>query len=342
MPDPDVVRRARRMLPFAVASLLPFLLLPLPGGSLQVTEGVVGVAAGVALLLVCVFVPWPGMADWWMVLPTLGYLGIVGLLRSGGGGSSAVVGPLVLIPVIWLALHGTRRTLAVAIVGTLLVYWVPLIIEGTNGGYPASGWRIGVLFAGLGALLGFTVQSLHDLERRQARLLGSLAHTDPLTGLPNRRAWDAAVASAQALAGRQNHPLTVALIDIDAFKAVNDRGGHQAGDAYLVRAARSWLGQLRLGDTLARLGGDEFAVLLPGCALDVAHGVLERLQAADPAIRCSIGLAQWDGSEALELLLGRADGALYAAKEAGGTAIRRADPVVAVTAPAAAPVVTLA
>jgi diguanylate cyclase (GGDEF)-like protein len=228
--------------------------------------------------------------------------------------------------VIWLALHGTRRTLTVAIGATLLVYWMPMILNGEAGGYPDSGWRIGVLFAGLGALLGFTVQNLHDLERRQARLLGSLAHTDPLTGLPNRRAWDATVAAALMLAERHDDPLSVAIIDLDAFKAVNDTGGHQAGDAHLVRATRSWLGQLRLGDTLARLGGDEFAVLLPGCSTDVAHGVLTRMQAADTEVQCSIGLAQWERGESLEQLLRRTDVALYAAKEAGGSIVRRAEP----------------
>jgi diguanylate cyclase (GGDEF)-like protein len=152
----------------------------------------------------------------------------------------------------------------------------------------------------------------------KARRLAQLAHTDALTGLPNRRALEQALARELARAKRLPQPLCLAMIDLDHFKAVNDTHGHQTGDRLLREATAAWDRQLRAEDVLARNDGDEFTVLLANCPLEAASELIERLRAATPEGQtCSAGVVGWDGSEAPEALIARADRALYAAKHAG-------------------------
>ncbi|MDQ2630672.1 MAG: sensor domain-containing diguanylate cyclase [Actinomycetota bacterium] len=157
----------------------------------------------------------------------------------------------------------------------------------------------------------------------ELRETAALAETDPLTGLPNRRAWDEVLESA---VGSGIRKLCVALLDIDHFKECNDTAGHQAGDKLLQDAAASWREALRSGDIIARCGGDEFAVLMPECDLDKASGISKRLCGALPdGHTVSIGVAQWDGQEEAERLLARADEALYEAKQSGRGCVSVAD-----------------
>jgi diguanylate cyclase (GGDEF)-like protein len=145
--------------------------------------------------------------------------------------------------------------------------------------------------------------------------LREMAETDALTGLPNRRGWDRLLDTALAAGHASVH---VALLDIDRFKDFNDRNGHQGGDRLLVEAGREWREQLRPGDTLARYGGEEFAAVLVDCDDDAALAVAQRLRCATPGGQTtSIGLARWDGVEGAEPLVGRADTALYRAKQDG-------------------------
>ena len=103
------------------------------------------------------------------------------------------------------------------------------------------------------------------LERSDllARLEES-ARTDDLTGLLNRRAWEEELPREMARARRQQHPLCVAMLDLDFFKNYNDERGHQAGDRLLKQSAAAWVAELRASDTLARYGGEEFTVVLAG------------------------------------------------------------------------------
>jgi diguanylate cyclase (GGDEF)-like protein len=149
----------------------------------------------------------------------------------------------------------------------------------------------------------------------EVHLLARLARTDPLTGLANRRGWDEQLARELARARRSGEALSVALLDLDDFKAFNDAHGHQAGDRLLLEAAAAWNGQLRDVDILCRWGGDEFAVLLPACPRAQAAEVIARLGAATPRRQsCAAGVAGWDGRETADDLLGRADKALFHAK----------------------------
>jgi diguanylate cyclase (GGDEF)-like protein/PAS domain S-box-containing protein len=148
--------------------------------------------------------------------------------------------------------------------------------------------------------------------------LQEMARTDSLTGLLNRRAMTEALERDIAGSRRLNRPMSIAMIDLDHFKAFNDRFGHQAGDRLLVSAAKRWTAELRPMDTIARYGGEEFMVLLPGCDVSTAMLIADRLREAVPERQtCSIGVAQWDGIESTASLVARADGALNAAKAAG-------------------------
>jgi diguanylate cyclase (GGDEF)-like protein len=145
-----------------------------------------------------------------------------------------------------------------------------------------------------------------------------LAASDALTGLPNRRALDDQLPREMARALRAASPLCLAIIDIDHFKAYNDTYGHLAGDAVLRGCAAAWDGALRGEDTILRFGGEEFLVVLPDCAAPEASEIVERLRAATPEGQtCSAGLAVWKPGETVDDLVGRADAALYEAKESG-------------------------
>ncbi|MCW2996074.1 MAG: hypothetical protein JWQ18_3569, partial [Conexibacter sp.] len=148
--------------------------------------------------------------------------------------------------------------------------------------------------------------------------LDAQAGTDQLTGLANRRTWDEELPRELARALRTGQPLSLAIIDLDRFKAYNDTHGHPAGDRLLRGVAAAWTERLRHTDVLARYGGEEFAVLLPGADPSAAREVAQSLRNAMPdAETCSIGVVTWDGAEGGDTLFARADAALYRAKDGG-------------------------
>jgi diguanylate cyclase (GGDEF)-like protein len=167
-----------------------------------------------------------------------------------------------------------------------------------------------------------------DPAGRHLEDLARLAREDPLTGLPNRRAFDEALARELARADRSGAPLAAVALDVDHFKRVNDGHGHAAGDAVLAAVARRAASALRAGDLLARIGGEEFAALLPGADLPAAAEVAERIRAAVGGaaievggvalpVTVSLGCAAREAGEAGPGLLARADARLYAAKAGG-------------------------
>jgi diguanylate cyclase (GGDEF)-like protein len=180
-----------------------------------------------------------------------------------------------------------------------------------------------------------------QVEQRTAELqaanaaLESLAMRDALTGLHNRRSLDARLAEAQALYlryGRENGRLHgLLLIDVDAFKQVNDRFGHQAGDAVLRQLAALLHGAVRITDMVARFGGEEFAVLLPELAgpleaVMAAEKIRTKVEQADfgevgrVTVSIGVSLATPEDSD-VHALIARADAALYEAKNGGRNAV---------------------
>lgn len=168
---------------------------------------------------------------------------------------------------------------------------------------------------------------LRTLELQAAnRALDLQARTDALTGLLNRRGFDSRMEFALALARRSGRPLSVVSLDVDHFKGVNDRFGHEAGDEVLRRLAQTLQQRLRASDVIARLGGEEFAVVLPDTAAEdaraIAQSIVDGMAAQeDPLvgrITVSAGIASLrDAPDSALELLRRSDAALYAAKGQG-------------------------
>lgn len=167
---------------------------------------------------------------------------------------------------------------------------------------------------------------------RQARHLQTLASTDELTGLANRRALMAFANEAVERAHRDEVALAVLMIDIDHFKRINDSHGHAVGDQVLRLVSRVLTADLRARDRLGRVGGEEFVAVLPGATLAQARQVAERMRRAVDAARLigpsgevrftvSIGVAGARTAETADALLERADAALYGAKQGGRNAV---------------------
>jgi diguanylate cyclase (GGDEF)-like protein len=190
--------------------------------------------------------------------------------------------------------------------------------------------RIGAIIGALAMfVLGATLFLAHEISRRAAaeEKLEELATTDALTGLRNRRKFDAAIETEWRRAARQRRPLGLLMIDADHFKTFNDTFGHQAGDEVLVGIAICISDSLRrAGDCAARYGGEEFAVLLPDLTQTEAFVVAETIRikveqwCGDAAITTvSIGVASLVPAANIEWahLVNAADKALYAAKANG-------------------------
>jgi diguanylate cyclase (GGDEF)-like protein len=476
-PAPVPSRGLRELFPFIGTAILGFILI-------AATEPVGGIylaalATGLLVVAMASFVPWSRLPLGLRVIPALVFLLSAALLREAGGGNAAGVAVLALLPIFWIALHGTRAQLAIVLAGVAAFFIAPVLLVGGEA-YPRTGIRTAIMFVVVSGIVGFTVQRLvaqvransseierhgRDLERvaavarrvassdaprnevcqavreisgatfavllephaddhlrstamsgldapafgsapleqrsapaialttkqplfirdadghhaidrrlwaehgrpasmlfepvlrggeaigvlivgwaervddrRRAAIisllatdaaiameradlvqhLSGLALTDALTGIPNRRSLDEHLAAALRNARAGDGALCVAMLDLDHFKAYNDRFGHQDGDRLLKEAVAAWRAVLRPGDVLTRYGGEEFAVLLPGCSKADALVVIERLREATPCRQtCSAGVASWDGVESAECLVGRADDALYVAKAGG-------------------------
>jgi diguanylate cyclase (GGDEF)-like protein len=201
------------------------------------------------------------------------------------------------------------------------VWGVLAVAAGTAHGFTVEHERRLTEF---GDLLASAIASIEDRAK-----LAAQAATDGLTGLANHRTFRERLGSDLARARRHQTPLSMAVIDIDRFKLINDLGGHEAGDEMLLRVARCLTSAARTEDTLARVGGDEFAWILPETTREQALVAVQRAREevaaiGDPMCRMTISAGICDSSwtaDPIELVR-LADRALYASKEHGRDQVR--------------------
>jgi len=185
--------------------------------------------------------------------------------------------------------------------------------------------------------VGLTTYRLARQVRRQNETLAALSSIDGLSKLLNRSHWEQVVANEFQRCRRIGHPSAVMMIDIDHFKAINDRHGHPAGDGVIRAVARILRDTLRFHDVPGRYGGEEFGIVLPGTDGPGSEAIGERVRGrieaatleAKHGVRAtvSIGVAAFEPREAGYLeWIARADRALYAAKDAGRNRVVRYDP----------------
>lgn len=173
-------------------------------------------------------------------------------------------------------------------------------------------------------VLALSVACVLRASERLHDELKAIATHDPLTGVLTRAAWIDEVEREIERSRRHGHALTLLILDLDHFKAINDRLGHQAGDRALAAFAARVQGSLRISDRLGRYGGEEFVVMLPETALATALNVAARIRTAvhdhdaEPRLSVSIGVAKLrPGDPSIDTVLARADAALYEAKRSG-------------------------
>lgn len=195
-----------------------------------------------------------------------------------------------------------------------------------------------IVAVALAFLLVSVAKERLEMQQREA------AHIDPLTGIPNRRGFDAAVERMLARARRDGSFTALLLVDIDHFKLVNDTWGHQAGDCALQAVARTMEQHLRGGDVAARIGGEEFAIALAASRIEQAAIAAERVRRAVAALNVrrgdvpvplsvSVGVAALRNVESAAALFERADAGLYRAKAGGRNRIELAPALLACAEP---------
>jgi diguanylate cyclase (GGDEF)-like protein len=284
--------------------------------------------AGIALAIV-----WGALALWvldWRRLPdavvivaTLAAVAYAGAFIAATGGSQSPARVYTVLILVYAAGFLGPRAAAVSIAALAGVHALPLALEdGLARGLAELAFALPV-FAVVG---GVIVLGRRRLEDR--------AFTDPLTGLANHRAFQERLVAEVARARRHQRPLSLALIDVDHFKAINDLAGHAAGDRVLAALGARLRSRLRGEDVLARIGGDEFALLLPEtdeldarAVLERAREELEREPLVDGVrVRISAGICELARADDAETLMRLADGALYWSKEHGRNVTAIYDP----------------
>lgn len=244
-------------------------------------------------------------------LMTVAVLLVSGLISQATTGRGALLAAFGYFWIVVYTAHFFSRRWTLATAGLISVsFAVAMRLNGLPGGVVDVLLVAFTVFAS-GLVLGNLVESL----RRQA-------DTDCLTGLLNRSGFLAAAARERALADRTGSPLTLAVLDLDGFKQINDCDGHAAGDRLLTALALDWQERIRPADILARHGGDEFVLVLPATTPTGGEAVLERLRECDHRIGWSVGVSEWLPGESIDAPLARADRYLYGVKGALRAAVQ--------------------
>lgn len=254
-------------------------------------------------------------------------------LYSPTHGASIDLQPLYLwIPVIYvfvftLAGHRSSLKLSLAILALFVSISLPYLIEDVHRPYGNFTVQLHMVSAVLIAALYFfsSYQQRFQMAQLTAEQLARLANTDELTQLANRRRVAEVIEAELQRFTRYGHVFSIVLIDVDHFKAVNDRFGHGVGDQTLVALAPRVLSVLRDVDTLGRWGGEEFVLILPETPFEVtlhkATALCSHVAATplvgDHVVTISAGATSVSVGDTADTLLQRADSALYAAKRGG-------------------------
>jgi diguanylate cyclase (GGDEF)-like protein len=318
--DLALASRVIGVLYLAGAALVAFsVVLPHPqeaqAGAHLVIAGLAAVVGGSSLI-------WAGRAQTGILHAAVGAgTALISLCIVFAGVATGIYSAMYIWVVLLAVSFFSSRAVA-AHVGWVLLSWGAALawVHEPTGFSSITRWTLGSLVLVVTATVMCEIEGGRRSTEEQLRAtqdeLEHLAHHDPLTGAANRRLFETVLARELARAKRYGTPLAVILLDLDKFKEYNDENGHAAGDQLLQIATTGWAHALRTEDLVARLGGDEFVALLPGCPLEEAERVAERLCRALPRdCTCCTGIAYWDGQESAEQLLARADVALYEAKD---------------------------
>jgi diguanylate cyclase (GGDEF)-like protein len=239
---------------------------------------------------------------------------LVAVIVAADGGGASPFAAVFFIPLVFAALFYPLRSF-VAVAAVIVFVYVGAATIGDTTPDTTYIAFISVALATVAVMCAWLAQN-HDRNRA---LLNTVSRTDPLTNCLNRRGFEERVEAELSAGVRSGRPLTLMLIDLDCFKAVNDRLGHAAGDELLCWVADGIERSVRSMDTTARLGGDEFAVLIPETAKSEAGAVVDRIGVAlANRIEVTVGLASFpeDGTD-LEELYRAADRDLYQHKREG-------------------------
>jgi diguanylate cyclase (GGDEF)-like protein len=259
----------------------------------------------------------PGLAA---TLAVVGFL-LVGMADYSSGVEVRAY-PLYFLPLSVAAWHFGRIGACVAAV-TATAIW---ILSNWAAGLQYSSGHVWIINSLSQALAFGTIAALLSWARTLLDREQALSRSDSLTGLENARAFRASLELAVASCRRKQRPLTLAYIDLDNFKSVNDRYGHSRGDALLRDVASVLQNGIRATDSAARIGGDEFVVCLPESHEPQAQSVLERLREAlaeitqtdECTISASIGAFCWEvPPEDVDTMISSADQLMYKVKKSG-------------------------
>jgi diguanylate cyclase (GGDEF)-like protein len=309
----------------ALAVVVYTLLTDSPGRHSPALLGLAGLVIGACPALLLLPLPammrdhrGPTMFYLWSMATTA--LIIIGTRLDGG--ASSPLDALLFLTLTYMAMayspYGVVAMGSVMTLGYLLFVELPGLT--TSGVFFLA---VMVAFTLICAMASANSWAAHDRQMMLIRTQETLATTDPLTAIPNRRAFLDRVSDA-VNAAAWGHPTVVCLVDLDGFKAVNDAGGHAAGDAMLKGVATALAGAVRETDTVARLGGDEFAVLADISVSFSGEMLAERLREAvarvgeGSGVTASVGVAEVQPGDDVEDLMHRADAAMYRSKTAGG------------------------